>query len=368
MNYLNFNNAGASTTFSSSNKEIIKYLKLEENFGGYHCADLLSNKLDKFYLNLSKLINCKPYEISFIANTTLGFNLFINSLKKFKNYNVVIFSNEYESNLICLINNKINFKIVKIDENGDFNIDELKSKIDKKTLFVNLCHINSDIGNENPAQDIGKIIKSINPNIIYSIDACQSIGHINIDVKKLRCDVLIGSGRKFLRGPRGTGFIFLRKMKNSLIKPQIIDAHNSSINSKISIKPDHVFENFEYSPALKIGLSESIKRLNNIGILRIEKDIKLKSNYFRDKLKKENDFYFHENKNKVSGINTLTIKNRCPKKVYNFLLSKKIITSVVEKKNYFFNKNKKSDALRISFHYYNTYKQIDYLIKCISRI
>ena len=154
-----------------------------------------SNKLDKFE-NLSKLINCKPYEISFISNTTLGFNLFINSLKKFKNYNVVIFSNEYESNLICLVNNKINFKIVKIDENGDFNIDELKSKIDKKTLFVNLCHINSDIGNEN-CKDIGKIIKSINPNIIYSIDACQSIGHIDINVKKLRCDVLIGSGRNF---------------------------------------------------------------------------------------------------------------------------------------------------------------------------
>ena len=142
MNYLNFNNAGASTTFSSSNKEIIKYLKLEENLGGYHCADLLSNKLINF-INLSKFINCKPYEISFITNTTLGFNLFINSLKKSKNHNVVIFSNEYESNLICLINNKINFKIVKIDENGDFNIDELKSKIDKKTLFVNLCHINS---------------------------------------------------------------------------------------------------------------------------------------------------------------------------------------------------------------------------------
>ena len=278
MNYLNFNNAGASTTFSSSNKEIIKYLKLEENFGGYHCADLLSNKLDKFYLNLSKLINCKPYEISFIANTTLGFNLFINSLKKFKNYNVVIFSNEYESNLICLINNKINFKIVKIDENGDFNIDELKSKIDKKTLFVNLCHINSNIGNVNPAQDIGKIIKSINTNVIYSIDACQSIGHINVDVKKLRCDVLIGSGRKFLRGPRGTGFIFLRKMKNSLIQPdmnKLID-HNSSINSKIRIKPDHVFENFEYSPALKIGLSESIKRLNDIGVLRLKKILNLK--------------------------------------------------------------------------------------------
>ena len=368
MNYLNFNNAGASKTFPSANRAIVKYLKHEENFGGYYCADLFSDKLDKFYSNISKLINCKPSEISFIANTTLGFNLFVNSLKKEKNYNVVIFSNEYESNLISLIYNKINFKIVKIDENGDFDRDELKSKIDEQTLFVNLCHINSNIGNENPAQEIGKTIKSINPNIIYSIDACQSIGHINIDVKKFRCDILIGSGRKFLRGPRGTGFIYLKKNKRKIIEPNIIDSHNSNNNLEIKLISSHVFENFEHSPALKVGLSESVKCINDIGIIKIEQDIKHKSIYFRDKLTKKLDLYFHENKRKVSGINTLNIKNFCSKKVYNFLLSKKIITSVVEKKNYFFNKNKKSDALRISFHYYNTYKQIDYLIKCISRI
>ena len=84
----------------------------------------------------------------------------------------------------------------------------------------------------------------------------------------------------------------MRKIKSSLIKPQIIDAHNSKLKTKISIKSDHTFENFEYSRALKIGLSESIKRINDIGILKIEKDIKLKSNYFRDKLKKKNDFLF----------------------------------------------------------------------------
>ena len=368
MDFLNFNNAGSSRTFSSSNEAIIKYLKTEKKYGGYHCANIFSAKLNEFYSNLSKLINCKPSEISFIANTTLGFNLYVNSLKKRKNSNVIIFSNEYESNVICLIYNKIRFKVVKVDQNGDFDTDELKSKIDEQTSFINMCHITSNNGNENSINKVGKIIKSINPNIIYSVDACQSIGHINVNVQKFKCDVLIGSGRKFLRGPRGTGFIFLRKMKNSLIKPQIIDAHNSNINPKINIKPDHVFENFEYSPALKIGLSESIKRINDIGIQKIEKNIKLKSNYFRDKLKKENDFYFHENKNKVSGINTLTIKNHCPIKIYDFLISKKIVTSFVEKKDYFFNKNKKSDALRISFHYYNTYKQIDYLIKCISRI
>jgi len=364
MDYLNFNNAGSSRTFSSSNKAIIKYLEIEEKYGGYYCADIYSDKLNKFYLNLSKLINCKPSEISFIANTTLGFNLFINSLKKNKNYNIVIFSNEYESNIICLRYNKINFKVVRVDEDGNFDINELKSKIDKQTLIVNLCHITSNIGNENSAQEVGKIVKSINPNIIYSIDACQSVGHVNVNVKRFKCDVLIGSGRKFLRGPRGTGFIFLRGMKNLLIKPQIIDSHNFNHN----VNPNHIFENFEYSPALKIGLSESIKRINDIGIMKVEREIKLKSNYFRDKLKKKKNIGSGQNKNKISGINTLSIKNHSPKKIYNFLLSQKILTSVVEKKNYFFNKNKKSDALRISFHYYNTYNQLDYLVKCISRI
>jgi len=155
-------------------------------------------------------------------------------------------------------------------------------------------------------------------------------------------------------------------MKNLLINPQIIDSQN--FNHNANVNPNHIFENFEYSPALKIGLSESIKRINDIGIMKVEREIKLKSNYFRDKLKKKKNIFFYENKNKISGINTLSIKNHSPKKIYNFLLSKKILTSVVEKKNYFFNKNKKSDALRISFHYYNTYNQLDYLVKCISRI
>ena len=291
MNYINFNNAGSSQTFPSVNKNIIKFLRAEEKYGGYYSANLYSDKLNEFYFNLSKLINCKKSEISFIANTTLGFNLFIQSIKNIKDINVIIFSNEYESNLICLRNNKVKFRTVKIDENGDFNINDLISKIDKKTLIVNLCHITSNIGNENPAYEIGKIIKKIKPDIIYSIDACQSIGHLSVDVKRLRCDILIGSGRKFLRGPRGTGFIYLRKDMQNFIKPNIVDNHNI-IDKDMSLRENHIFENFEYSPALKIGLSESIKRINNIGIKKIEKNVKIKSLYLRNNLKKKIKYFF----------------------------------------------------------------------------
>ena len=73
---------------------------------------------------------------------------------------------------------------MQIKNNGDFDLNDLKSKIDKKTTIVSLPHITSYNGNESPAEKIGKIIKSVNPRIFYLVDA-QSIGHLNVDIKKL---------------------------------------------------------------------------------------------------------------------------------------------------------------------------------------
>ena len=155
VNYINFNNAGSSQTFPSVNENIIKFLRAEEKYGGYYSANLYSDKLMSFTLIFLSLLIAKNQKFRLLL-IQLGFNLFIQSIKNIKDINVIIFSNEYESNLICLRNNKVKFRTVKIDENGDFNINDLISKIDKKTLIVNLCHITSNIGNENPAYEIGK--------------------------------------------------------------------------------------------------------------------------------------------------------------------------------------------------------------------
>ena len=76
-------------------------------------------------------------------------------------------------------------------------------------------------------EKIGNIIKKINKNIIFVVDACQSIGQVKIDVKKQKCDVLVGSGRKYLRGPRGTGILYMNKQVKRLICPSIVDIKNS---------------------------------------------------------------------------------------------------------------------------------------------
>ena len=276
MSYINFNNAGASSVTKSTLRIIKNFLEFENNVGGYNAEIRYKKKLDEFYLNTSKLINSDLNEISFLQNSTYAWNFFLNSIKIKKDENVIILDNEYGSNLIGLINKNIKYKISKINEDGNICLKDLKNKIDTKTKIVFVCHIASQCGDVINIGKIGSFLKKINKNIIFVVDACQSIGQVKIDVKKQKCDILVGSGRKYLRGPRGTGFLYINKKIKSLISPFILDIKNTLLKkNKIVInKKSPIFEVFEYSPALKLGLSNAINNVNKIGIEKIEKKIK----------------------------------------------------------------------------------------------
>ena len=368
MKYINFNNAGSSKPFDEVVLSINNFLDLEKNYGGYYAAEKFKNKINAFYLNLSKLINCRSNEISFLPSTTFAWNLFFNSIKVTKKQNVIIFENEYGSNLIYLRNNDVKFKVVKILKTGEICLDDLQKKIDKNTKCICICHIASQCGNILDVEKIGKFIKKINKDILYIVDACQSVGHVNVDVKRINCDVLVASGRKYLRGPRGTGFIYINKKLQNNLKPLILDLSNAYIQKKkVKIRSDKTFENFEYSPALKLGLNKAIEKINYYDINKIELNIKNKSLYLRKKLKFLSEIYFFENEDHISGINTIKIKGISSSIIYKYLLNKKILTSISTEivSDIYFKKNKIKDVLRISIHHYNKYNEIDYLIKCL---
>ena len=368
MKYINFNNAGSSKPFNVVNKEIKSFLEIEKNYGGYYAVFKYKKKINTFYNNLSKLINCKKKEISFLTSTTLAWNLFFNSLKIDQNQNILIFENEYGSNLIYYKNKRHNIKIVNIKKNGKVCFEDLKKKINKNTKVVSLCHVASQCGNRIEVEKIFNYIKQLFPQIICVLDACQSIGQIEVDVKKINCDVLVGSGRKYLRGPRGTGFIYINDKIREKINPMILDMKNAEIiGDKIKINKSNIFENFEFSPSLQLGFSKAIERVNNYGIKKIEQNIICKSKYFRNKLENFHQITFFENIDTLTGINTLKIKGIDSLQIYTYLLSKKILCSVTKSSSslLYFQKLKVKDLLRISFHQYNSYDDIKYLVKCL---
>ena len=368
MKYINFNNAGSSKPLNIVNKEINSFLEIENNLGGYYAVLKYKKKLNCFYNNLSKLINCKPREISFLTSTTLAWNLFFNSLQVDKDQNILIFENEYGSNLIYYKNKRHNIKIVNLKKNGKVCMEDLKKKINKNTKVLSLCHVASQCGNRIDAEKIFNYVKKLFPKVICVLDACQSIGQIEVDVKKFNCDVLVGSGRKYLRGPRGTGFIYINDKIREKINPMILDMKNAEIiGDKIKINKSNIFENFEFSPSLQLGFSKAIEKVNNYGIYKIEQNIISKSKYFRKKLENFHQITFFENIDTLTGINTLKIKGINSLQIYKYLLSKRILCSVTKPSSglLYFKKLKVKDLLRISFHQYNSYNDINYLVKCL---
>ena len=282
---------------------------------------------------------------------------------------MVILDNEYGSNLIGLINKKIKYKISKTKKNGTVCFANLRKKIDSKTKIVFVCHVASQCGDVIDIEKIGNFVKKINKEIIFVVDACQSIGQVRIDVKKQKCDVLVGSGRKYLRGPRGTGLLYLSNKIKKKISPIILDMKNTSLQkNKILVdKNSPIFEVFEYSPALKLGLSHAIENVNKIGIDKIEKKIKKLSTFFTSGMKNFHKIIFHENLDLNIGINTFSISGLNSSLIYDYLLKKKILTSISNNQTspeYFKKKNIKS-VIRVSFHYYNKLEEVNKLKNCL---
>ena len=152
------------------------------------------------------------------------------------------------------------------------------------------------------------------------------------------------------------------------MQPLILDLRNTKLTKKgLKVSKANIFENFEYSPALKIGLSKAIEKINLFGIKKIEFDIAKKSKYLRKKLEYFNDISFFENKECLTGINTLRIRGYSTHQLYQYLLSKKILTSIssYSSSSLYFKKKLVNDVLRISLHQYNTFNEINYLIKCL---
>ena len=372
-NKIHFNNAGSSLSSQKVLNKINDYLISEKKLGGYEAQLKFEKELQKFYFNIAQLINCSNSEISFLPNSTVAWNLAFNSIPLTKKDEILIIQNEYTSNHISILKKKNCFKklrVVNIDDFGMVNLEELGNMVNKNTKVVSVNHIASQCGTVLPIEKIGSILKKINSKSFYIVDSCQSLGQVPIDVKKIKCDFLSSTGRKYLKGPRGTGFLYINKKIFKSISPVFLDIASSEIykTEEIVIKNyPKMMESFEHSPALKIGLSTAVNEILDIGVENIKKKIIRLSKYFREKISEDKRIIVFEDINALSGINTIELLNEDVLKLQKYLSVKNINTYISNKitSKLYFSKIKKENLLRISFHHFNTKKEIDYLIEVI---
>lgn len=383
-NHVNhLNNAGASLMPNVVTQSILEYIKLESEIGGYEAAALKANEIQQFYVQAGKLINCDASNIAFTASATDSYTRALSSIPFCKGDIILTDNDDFISNQIQFLSlqKRFGIRIVRIKNAaiGGVDLQDLEEKLfTLQPRLLAITHIPTNSGLVQPVKSIGEIYsryeKIQNNKTWYIIDACQSAGQMKLDVEELKCDFLSITIRKFLRGPRGTGFLYISdKALKFGLEPLFIDMRGAEWIEKDEYKqqPDAKrFEDWEFAYALVLGSKAAIEYCINIGEDKIWQQIQLLSKYMRTRLSQIDRILVLDNGPEVGGLVTFTVEGSQPQYIVAELLKRKI--NVVPSFRNFavidFDEKGVKWAIRASPHYYNTFEEIDLFIEAVKEI
>jgi cysteine desulfurase / selenocysteine lyase len=373
---LHFNNAGASLMPQPVLNSVVDYLKLESRTGGYEAAELSHEKLRAVYDSVARLINCRSDEIAVTENATRSWDMAFYSIR-FKPGDIILTSvAEYASNFIAYLQvakrTGANIQVIENDEFGALSIEALKRSINDRVKLIALTHVPTNGGLVNPAEEVGKIAREA--GVLYLLDACQSVGQMPMDVQRIGCHMLSATGRKFLRGPRGTGFLYVSSEVVDDLEPPLLDLHSAEWveEGKFEINKDASrFETWEGNYAGRIGLGTAIDYALKWDINITWQRICHLAEELRRGLANLPGVTVQDLGRQKCGIVTFTVEGKKPSEIKQLLKNKKINVTVAPKSYTLLDMERRrfyDGLVRASVHYYNSEEEIDRFCRTLETI
>lgn len=230
---VHFNNAGASLPPAPVADALYDYLRDEELHGGYEVMDRRAAGLEHFYAAAARLLNCAAEEVAFTDSATRAWNAAFYAFDFRPGDRILLGSAEYGSNLVALLHRarRCGVELVRVpdDSCGQVDVAALAALVDERVRLICLTMVPSGGGLVNPAAAVGEVARAA--GIPYLLDACQALGQLPVDVEVLGCDLLCGTGRKFLRGPRGTGLLYVRRALLEQLEPNQLNHDAAPLES-----------------------------------------------------------------------------------------------------------------------------------------
>lgn len=363
---LHLNNAGASLMPQPVLDAQLDHLRLEAEIGGYEAAEQQAGAIAATYHSIAALIGARPDEIALVENATVAWDLAFHSFAFEPGDRILTAEAEYVSNYIAYLRAAefcgVSVEPVPSDASGQLDVKALEKMIDKRVKLISVTHVPTNGGLVNPAAEIGKVARAA--GIPFLLDACQSVGQMKIDVEEVGCDILSAAGRKYLRGPRGSGFLYVRRSLLGQLEPPFLDmrAADWTARDRYVMRPDaRRFENWEFNYAAVLGLGAAVDYASALGLEAIETRVGWLARRLRSILRDDMKLPVYDLGEKRCGIVTFSLPDRGAEEVRRSLRAKNInvATSTPSSTRIDAEKRRLPDVIRASVHYYNTEDELD---------
>jgi selenocysteine lyase/cysteine desulfurase len=360
-----FNNAGASLQPRPVVARVVEHLRLEEQVGGYEAADMAAEELEGVYTHVSRLLHCSPDEVALLESATRAWDMAFYSFQFSPGDRIVTASNEYSSNYIAFLQvaerTGAEICVVESDSSGALDLEALRNLLDDRVKLIALTHVPTNGGLVQPVADVGKLARKA--GIPFLLDACQSAGQIDLDVEALGCDMLSATGRKYLRGPRGTGFLYVRHAMLERLRPPSLDNRAAEwvATNKFEMRGDaRRFESWESSAALRLGMGVAIDYALALGLQNIEQRVQSLAALLRRWLSEIPGVTVHDLGRVRCGIVTFTYEPHSAPAVMRWLRQNRVSVRVTDRLAARLDMERRglNELVRASVHYYNTEAEI----------
>jgi selenocysteine lyase/cysteine desulfurase len=374
-NVLHFNNAGAALPPQPVLDAQLRHLKREAAIGGYEAEAEADAQLHHTYEAIARMLGCATDEVALLENATRAWDMAFYGMPFEAGDRILTSRAAYASNHIACLQvaerTGATVDVVPSNETGAIDVEALRSMMDDRVRLIALTHVPTNGGLVNPAAEVGAVAEEAGVPLL--LDACQSAGQMPLPVDELGCTMLSATGRKFLRGPRGTGFLYVQRDWIEHLEPPLLDLHAATWTAPgtFEVQPDaRRFETFEGHIAGFIALGTAVDYALDRGLSAILDRNQRLARALRSALDDVPGVTVHDAGRARCGITTFSAEQAEAASIQTALRERDINVSVSTPSSTRLDAEARDlpDLVRASVHYYNTTDEIDRFVVALRAV
>lgn len=375
---IHLNNAGAALMPLPVSDAIHDHLERELRLGGYEAADADAGRIARVNDELAALVGARgPRNVAIVENATVAFAQALSALDPGAGAVIVTTRNDYASNQLMYLSlaERRGVEIVRAEDlpEGGVDPDSVRALVRaRRPALVAVTWVPTNSGLVQPVEEVGRICAE--HEVPYLVDGCQAVGQMPVDVQAVGCDFLAATARKFLRGPRGIGFLYVSdRALDTGLRPLHLDMRGADwvAADAYALRPDaRRFENWEFAYALVLGLGEAARYARGVGIGPAWARARALGARLRGRLMEIDGIRVLDRGAELCAIVTAAVAGRAAGDVVTELREQGINTSAIDRVSAVIDMDDKgaATAVRLSPHYYNTEAELDAAVEALEAL